>query len=240
MAAMMVAGGAVVLASVSVAALLIVLGTGQPTSNQGLQPSLAAPSPVVRTTPSTPIVDLGVPDPTGLPVQAEAATEASPAPLATADVEPLIPGHIPGEASPEPPGEVIDTGAFPASLRFGEAPSPEEGATTLPSDAPTTAATTAPAPTEAASEPKPEGLSSDRVVVRVYSEPPGLDVQLDGRRRGRTPVKLMVNPGHYALTVASKGGEHVRKLHARAETRLCFRAEGPGEPESLDCAALGL
>ena len=66
--------------------------------------------------------------------------------------------------------------------------------------------------------------TADRALVRLTSDPPGAEVRVDGRFRGRTPAKLLLDPGPYALRL-SLGRAHARvRLTAdrASESRLCF------------------
>jgi hypothetical protein len=51
----------------------------------------------------------------------------------------------------------------------------------------------------------------------VYSEPPGAEVRVDGKPRGRTPVHLVLPPGTYRLALAADG-------HAPAEEQVVLAA----------------
>lgn len=80
-------------------------------------------------------------------------------------------------------------------------------------------------------------LRNDRVVVRLHSTPAGARVGVDGRSRGRTPAKLMLNPGRYALQITLGDVSTEVQLEATENQRLCFEVQG----ESLgtvDCATV--
>lgn len=73
---------------------------------------------------------------------------------------------------------------------------------------------------------EPEALSSDRVVLRVHTLPSGAQISLDGRNRGRSPAKLMVNPGSYKLTLATGKAKRSFRVEASEDQRLCYEATG--------------
>ncbi len=187
-------------------------------------PTLPAPQQPIRAAP---------------PIRVEGRrAEGAPA-RGTAQAHP--PSSAEALAPPEVPADLVLT----PSLSPGVLPEADGAAEALPALSsaeprpppkaavpPATAAASASGPSEA------QALRADRVVVRLHSAPAGLDVRVDGRMRGRTPVKLMLNPGTYALTVGTGAGQHDQQLIAAAEARLCF-ARGPGEAVApADCAAL--
>ena len=123
---------------------------------------------------------------------------------------------------------VADAGsppAIPTDLQF--APSLLPGA--LPGQAlgPSRAALEDAA--ESAGEPPPPTsapLTSNRVVIRLLSTPAGADIRVDGRMRGRTPAKVMLNPGTYELELEHEGAVYATSLNAKSDQRLCFSREG--------------
>ncbi len=118
------------------------------------------------------------------------------------------------------------------------APAPE-----LPTDLPTQAlvpgelpeGSFAEAPSKDTAEEAPEALQSDRVTVRLGSEPPGADVRVNRRFRGRTPVKLTLNPGKHDIELELGGATTSWTLDATADERRCFVVDGR-ELVPTDCS----
>lgn len=85
----------------------------------------------------------------------------------------------------------------------------------------------------------------------VYSDPPGAEVRLDGRPRGRTPFHIVLPPGTYELRLALDGHEPVAdevELAAAASRTFdvvlrparppaAAAAPSPGPPAAPDLAA---
>ncbi|HHO53925.1 MAG TPA: PEGA domain-containing protein [Deltaproteobacteria bacterium] len=73
---------------------------------------------------------------------------------------------------------------------------------------------------------EPQALRSDRIVVRIHTLPTGAQISLDGRSRGRSPAKLMVNPGSYKLTLSSGKAKGSFRIDAGEDQRLCYEVSG--------------
>ncbi|MEN0063703.1 MAG: PEGA domain-containing protein [Myxococcota bacterium] len=71
-----------------------------------------------------------------------------------------------------------------------------------------------------------QALQSDRVTVGIASDPPGAEVRVEGRFRGRTPVKLMLNPGRYKIDLTLQSIEARWELDATESLRKCFSLQG--------------
>ena len=80
-----------------------------------------------------------------------------------------------------------------------------------------------------------EPLQKGRVVVRIRSSPLGAAIVVNGRTRGKTPVKLMLNPGRHVLKFklgSSKGS--IRRVFS-ADTELCLVQER-GKLREITCS----
>ena len=67
----------------------------------------------------------------------------------------------------------------------------------------------------------------------VYSDPPGAELRLDGKARGKTPFHTVLPPGTYALSLALEGYQPVGQemditLSASRVVDLVLRAASPG------------
>lgn len=154
--------------------------------------------------------------------QARYAPSAAPAEPAVADdpvaarLARLPPPEIPEDFAPEAP---LTPGVLPGVA----APAP-------------TSIASADDATEAVVE-KVGALRSDRVVVRLHSSPPGAAVGVDGRARGRTPAKLMLNPGQYNIELTVDGVSAKVDVNAVEDKRLCFAKEG-GQLSQVECTTV--
>lgn len=131
---------------------------------------------------------------------------ASPAPP-----QPSVPAPMPRapEVTVEPPTLVTQVALIAGQLP-GEPPEAEASVPT-------------PSPRGAGSR-----WSDDRVVVRLSSVPHGAHVEVDGRPRGRTPVKLMVEPGRHTFELRLGGRRRVVRERISAASALCFSAARRG------------
>ncbi len=81
---------------------------------------------------------------------------------------------------------------------------------------------------KASAQPPPSAQSepSNSAVVEISSEPPGADIELEGKFVGNTPNTLRLKPGEYTITVKKAGYlAWSRKLTALADNELKVRAE---------------
>lgn len=161
---------------------------------------------------------------------------------------PYQPGS--GEAAPPPTDAPPDEVARVEEAKLAALPPPEipkdfePSAPFTPGELPSAPPIPVPAPAPEAPDDDAEAvvqelgaLRTDRVVVRLHSTPAGADVDLDGRSRGRTPAKLMLNPGQYTIGV-SYGDAHAElEVDATHDTRLCFALEG-GQLANVDCTTV--
>jgi PEGA domain len=75
--------------------------------------------------------------------------------------------------------------------------------------------------------PAPPGEASvPDSTIEVSSEPPGAEVDLDGKYIGNTPSTLRLKPGEYTLTVRKEGySPWTRKITVIPDSRLSVEAE---------------
>lgn len=155
-------------------------------------------------------------------------------PLRIVDQRTLPPMGAPAapEVAPAPPTPVVPP-ELPEDLALTEALVPGQ----LPGVAPSPAPVDAPeaAPPEDTAVQAPAALQSDRVTIGIATEPSGADVRVDGRFRGRTPVKLMLNPGRYDITLSVQSIEAQWALEATTNERKCFSVQG-SELLPIECS----
>lgn len=185
---------------------------------------LSEPEPIVfdrHPPPPQPIVvrRLRVPTPDVVPpvsvvaAEPEAALEQEAAPLWAPSFAPPPLPDVPHAPAPQLPTDLKTQTLVPGELPGGM------------SDV----------PTHDTSEEAAQALGAERVTVRIGSEPPGADVRVDGRFRGRTPVKLLLNPGRYDIRLELPAAKTRWTLEATTDERRCFVVDGD-QLIDADCA----
>ena len=162
-----------------------------------------------------------------------------------AEPQTVNPGELQPVEAPPATGDATLAQAPPAIPRDIEI-IPDLSPGTLPNDtgsrarlaAASAVAPVAAADDDAEAEMEHDGaLQTDRVVVRLHSSPPGAEVGIDGRVRGRTPAKLMLNPGSYELSLSHDVAEALVTLDADVDQHLCF-TERDGEFAPVECTGV--
>ncbi|MBX2803874.1 MAG: PEGA domain-containing protein [Myxococcales bacterium] len=189
----------------------------------------------------TPILILTVlgmrPDPPQLPETEEWRNPAEPPTIL------LGSGPVPNVAAQAP--EVTDAAPAPQETEEGEGEAPVDDEAEAVVAAPPRKVALHPAltpmpvaPPPMDEEELPRALGEDRVVLRIHTLPPGTTVELDGRSRGRSPVKLMVNPGSHTLLLDAGGGLQGQfRVQATEDLRLCYSTSDE-TLQPVDCGDL--
>lgn len=208
----------IVALSVVLVAAAVLLSEPDPVVFDRVPPTPPRHRVAARQRPAPPPTPAGIAQPEAAEVEAPVAVverplEApAPAPEVPTDLptSALVPGQLPDELALSEPAATASVAAMSDDDEDDEA----AGASDTADEA-------------------PQALQADRVTVRIGSEPIGADVRVDGRFRGRTPVKLLLNPGHYEIQLTLQSIDAHWSLDAAQDERKCFALQGselvPGE-----------
>ena len=106
---------------------------------------------------------------------------------------------------------VFDTHLVPGELPSGTLP---ERAERQPPSSPTDA-----------NQPKVP-FNSDLILLRLSSIPPGMEIRVDGRPRGKAPAKLRLTPGVHKFILEQGGSRSVLKAPLSESDHWCFIRKG--------------